>query len=621
MKSIKDLREQYQVITEKEDKEQRKLTALVRAGLFDAKKLPVLKRALDKGVDKMTAAEKKILIELLDSLMNQVVSNEPVYMKVKRNVQSMDEEIIAEAVKTPVTIADVPSIVVLKRKAVRVYPGGQQVGLYYSQQLDKYVTIPFGEAGIAEEVDLNEAKRRRFDTWRADDDNDIEADRAYRKPYERLTAKERELVRPGRVFGRGVASGQPLPLTLVQTALAAYWKRKNKNTPPAAPSKKKTKAKQAAPQAAPQTTPAAATTPPAKKAKRQNKKQTKSTKQATAGLKMRSPAAAARRAAQVRRKNPNAQSLSPGAQAYINKGNVKESFRERLNMIREERHHIEEGKVRDFSIGDIDDVSVGSIAKDLTPGLGTARAAVRTKRDWQKGNYGSAALNALDTGLSGISDAALASGIFAPVGGAIKGVVGGIKGASAGLRAYRTYKAAKKAKKIQKIVSKGGKITDPKILARRRRTLQRMNKVKSKRGNIFRRAGDVALGAAAGGSLFGGGGDGNNSSSYKTPVTAREYQPSQTKIVAPEYKGARSSVDVQDYIRNKRFTQAGTSTRPVQETVEVNLDGNLFEINNNIADKLITVYESLNDTNKQKMIDMMMNESTQDKIVGFITRY
>lgn len=157
MKSIKQLREDYNLITEKEDKEQRKLTALVRAGLFDAKKLPMLKRALEKGVEKMTPAEKRMLIDLLDSLMGQVLSSEPVYMKVKRNVQSKDKEIIAESIRTPVSISDVPSIVVLKRKAVRVYPGGQQVGLYYSQQLDKYVTIPFGAVGISEETALDEA--------------------------------------------------------------------------------------------------------------------------------------------------------------------------------------------------------------------------------------------------------------------------------------------------------------------------------------------------------------------------------------------------------------------------------------------------------------------------------
>ena len=58
-----------------------------------------------------------------------------------------------------------------------------------------------------------------------------------------------------------------------------------------------------------------------------------------------------------------------------------------------------------------------------------------------------------------------------------------------------------------------------------------------------------------------------------------------------------------------------------RESVEVNLDGNLVEINSGIAEKLVNVYESLNDYNKQKMVDMLLNEETQHKIVEFVRRY
>lgn len=348
MKSIKELREQYQVITEKEDKEQRKLTALVRAGLFDAKKLPMLKRALEKGVDKMTPAEKKILIDLLDSLMNQVISNEPIYMKVKRNVQSMDEEIVAEAVKTPVTVSDVPSIVVLKRKAVRVYPGGQQVGLYYSQQLDKYVTIPFGEAGISEEVDLEEA----------------------------------------------------------------------------------------------------------------------------AGVVLR--------------------------------------------------------------------------------GLGIAGSAT-------------------------------------------------IKyGKSLGKKALEKFKNLRKGKKPSGPSNRGGK------------------------GGKTKAAAAGAAGGAAADAVtdfFNSGGSDQNKSTYRTPVTYEKRPGAQTSIVAPQYRSdSNAPVDP----ATARRLQKQFYSQPQQqqrESVNVNLNGNLFEINNDIADKLVDVYESLNENNKQKMIDMLMNEETQNKIVEFVRRY
>jgi hypothetical protein len=151
MKSIKQLRETYDLITEKEDTDFRKLTTLVRAGLFDAKKLPLLKRALEKDAGKLTPAERKVLIQLLDSLMSEVLGSQQLYTKVKQNVMTK-EEYIEESRRDYYTRFDprfkknpktLPNIIILKRKAMRVYPDNQVVGLYYSQTLDKYISIPF----------------------------------------------------------------------------------------------------------------------------------------------------------------------------------------------------------------------------------------------------------------------------------------------------------------------------------------------------------------------------------------------------------------------------------------------------------------------------------------------
>lgn len=40
---------------------------------------------------------------------------------------------------------DMPVLLVLKRKAIRIYPDGIKVGLYYSDRLKKFVSIPFGD--------------------------------------------------------------------------------------------------------------------------------------------------------------------------------------------------------------------------------------------------------------------------------------------------------------------------------------------------------------------------------------------------------------------------------------------------------------------------------------------
>jgi len=166
MKNIKQIREQFDLITEKEEKEDRKLSALVRAGLYDAKKLPALKRALEKSADKITSQEKRMLVNLLDSLISQVVSDDQVYRKVRQNVHNVTEAKMDTYSKFDPrykagwpTDKEMPSVLILKRKAIRVYPDNQKVALYYSQALDKYVTIPYNDI----QMGLNEATKKDDD--------------------------------------------------------------------------------------------------------------------------------------------------------------------------------------------------------------------------------------------------------------------------------------------------------------------------------------------------------------------------------------------------------------------------------------------------------------------------
>jgi len=149
MKNIKQIRGEFDLITEAEQNEERKLIALIRSGLLDVSKLPILKRAMSKETKVLTPAERNALLELMNALMTQVLTNNAVYTKVRHNVMAEDVASVTKARdvevhKAPTSMATMPSILVLKRKAIRVYPGGQNVGLYYSQQLDKYVAVPFG---------------------------------------------------------------------------------------------------------------------------------------------------------------------------------------------------------------------------------------------------------------------------------------------------------------------------------------------------------------------------------------------------------------------------------------------------------------------------------------------
>jgi hypothetical protein len=196
MKKIERIREDYDMIVEKDDSDTRKLTSLVRAGLFDQNKLPMLKRALQKDPSKLTMAERKGLLELLDSLMSQVLHSQSVYSKVKQNVGSEVNEAIKDHYgvdsrfgnSAAVSERDMPTIIILKRKSIRVYPDNQKVGLYYSQYLDRYVAIPFGASkkaapftAINEAVDYEKAYSH-YKRDNPEDDSDIDKPSTSTKP-------------------------------------------------------------------------------------------------------------------------------------------------------------------------------------------------------------------------------------------------------------------------------------------------------------------------------------------------------------------------------------------------------------------------------------------------------
>lgn len=122
--------------------EDKRLAVLVRAGLYDAKKLNVLKRAMDKSAGEMTPAERTILIDLLHKLINVIDSNQALYSKVK---QAVREGTLDEAT----TIKDPPALLIMRRKAIRMFPDGKRVVMYYIDKLSKYISIPYDEFGIA----------------------------------------------------------------------------------------------------------------------------------------------------------------------------------------------------------------------------------------------------------------------------------------------------------------------------------------------------------------------------------------------------------------------------------------------------------------------------------------
>lgn len=147
MKNLKQIRENYDALTNKDSIEDDKLTMLARAGLLEEKRIPLVKRGIAKDAAQMTPVEKKALNELLDSLMMEII--DPTLSEAKTEIAKNDYLTKFDPrFDRNASERDLPYIIVLKRKAIRVYPDNQKVGLYYSQALDRYVSIPWDKAGV-----------------------------------------------------------------------------------------------------------------------------------------------------------------------------------------------------------------------------------------------------------------------------------------------------------------------------------------------------------------------------------------------------------------------------------------------------------------------------------------
>jgi len=128
-----------------------------------------------------------------------------------------------------------------------------------------------------------------------------------------------------------------------------------------------------------------------------------------------------------------------------------------------------------------------------------------------------------------------------------------------------------------------------------------------------RRDYDLDLGFGGGG--MGGGSGASNQPQIKTPVThSRVSDPNIVTKSGPTYaKDLPASLRAREY---NLYTQSLQ-----RENVEIDLSGNIFEINSKVADKFVNVYNSLNEANQEKMLSMMLNEETQSKVIEFVTRY
>ena len=143
MITVKQILEKYDIVTDKANSKELYLADLASLGIIEESKIPMIRRSLNKNINEMTNAEKKALVSLLENMMVNVI--------VEKNGKSMSYP----------SEKDMPTVIILKRKAIRVFPDNQKIGLYYSQALDRYVSIPFGPNAKDLSPQLNEAKEQK----------------------------------------------------------------------------------------------------------------------------------------------------------------------------------------------------------------------------------------------------------------------------------------------------------------------------------------------------------------------------------------------------------------------------------------------------------------------------
>lgn len=140
MKSLLD----FKTITEEEKKDYSKFDALVRAGLANKAQMQRIHKILDKmGEEKpnFNPADRAILQNLFNKMVDLISNNKQIHTRAKQAVrEELEEGTRMDAPLVPLP----PVMLVIKRKAVRLYPDGTRIALYFSDKMNRYFSVPFG---------------------------------------------------------------------------------------------------------------------------------------------------------------------------------------------------------------------------------------------------------------------------------------------------------------------------------------------------------------------------------------------------------------------------------------------------------------------------------------------
>ncbi len=177
MKLLKEFKEDPLVEEEKSDYS--RFDTLVRAGLADKSQLQRLHKILNRMQEdrpQFTSSDRVLLQNLFNKMVDLITNNKQIFQKTRHAVREeteLDEGILdvadfkvsssgrkyrahrikvgdvgkqvddTEEIKESIAQGEPPFVLVLKRKAFRLYPNNLRVALYYNDKLDKYFSVPY----------------------------------------------------------------------------------------------------------------------------------------------------------------------------------------------------------------------------------------------------------------------------------------------------------------------------------------------------------------------------------------------------------------------------------------------------------------------------------------------
>jgi hypothetical protein len=155
---------EFKTIVEEEKSDYSKFDVMDRAAIPNKAQKQGINKNLDKmGEDKpqFNNADRLIIQNLFNKMVDLISNNKQINTQARRavreDVEVTDEPVMLQEDKDP------PLVLIIKRKAIRVYPDGTRIALYFNERLKKYFSVPYQygsgmDAPIqSEEVEITEA--------------------------------------------------------------------------------------------------------------------------------------------------------------------------------------------------------------------------------------------------------------------------------------------------------------------------------------------------------------------------------------------------------------------------------------------------------------------------------